>query len=131
MEIQPQPFVSDEIIEEKSIAIPNEGSKIVSVSPTSLDNINIFSASPVSQVFKKIFLFLNYFLFFLKDLLLRASPKFIVGSGGHSFSSVGAIAATSGTKSDPTATTRSRNESPPTSNSFPERNSIPHQRVFF
>ncbi|KAL7070469.1 hypothetical protein ACQ4LE_010571 [Meloidogyne hapla] len=114
MEIQPQPFVPEEIVEEKSIgiAIPNEGSKIVPVSPTSLENINLFSTSPINQ-----------------DLPLRASPKFIVGSGGHSFSSVGAIAATSGTKSDPTATTRIRGESPPTSNSFPERNSTPHQKL--
>ena len=57
MEIQPQPFVpEEEILEEKSstknigIAIPNEGSRIVPVSPTSLDNINLFSTSPVSQV---------------------------------------------------------------------------------
>ncbi|CAK5078035.1 unnamed protein product [Meloidogyne enterolobii] len=123
MEIQPQPFVpEEEILEEKSrtnigIAIPNEGSKIVPVSPTSLDNINLFSTSPVSQ-----------------DLQFRASPKFIVGSGGHSFSSVGAIPSavattTSGTKSDPTTTMRSRAESPPTSNSFPERNSTPHQKL--
>uniref|UniRef100_A0A915LET0 Uncharacterized protein n=1 Tax=Meloidogyne javanica TaxID=6303 RepID=A0A915LET0_MELJA len=45
------------------------------------------------------------------DLQFRASPKFIVGSGGHSFSSVGAIPSavattTSGTKSDPTTTMR-------------------------
>ncbi|CAK5078537.1 unnamed protein product [Meloidogyne enterolobii] len=124
MEIQPQPFVPEEEIleDEKStknigIAIPNEGSKIVPVSPTSLDNINLFSTSPVSQ-----------------DLQFRASPKFIVGSGGHSFSSVGAIPSavattTSGTKSDPTTTMRSRAESPPTSNSFPERNSTPHQKL--
>uniref|UniRef100_A0A915MKH9 acireductone dioxygenase (Fe(2+)-requiring) n=1 Tax=Meloidogyne javanica TaxID=6303 RepID=A0A915MKH9_MELJA len=68
------------------------------------------------------------------DLQFRASPKFIVGSGGHSFSSVGAIPSavattTSGTKSDPTTTMRSRAESPPTSNSFPERNSTPHQKL--
>ncbi|KAF7632100.1 hypothetical protein Mgra_00008476 [Meloidogyne graminicola] len=99
MEIQPQPFVPEEISEEKSIgiAIPNEGSKIVS------------------------------------DLPLHASPKFIVGSGGNSFSSqsIGVIAATSGTKSDPTATIRSNNrgESPPASNSFPQRNSTPHQKL--
>lgn len=57
MEIQPQPFVPEEISEEKSIgiAIPNEGSKIVSVSPTSLENINLFSTSPISQVWGKIF----------------------------------------------------------------------------
>uniref|UniRef100_A0A915MBI9 Autophagy-related protein 13 n=1 Tax=Meloidogyne javanica TaxID=6303 RepID=A0A915MBI9_MELJA len=125
MEIQPQPFVpEEEILEEQKsstknigIAIPNEGSRIVPVSPTSLDNINLFSTSPVSQ-----------------DLQFRASPKFIVGSGGHSFSSVGAIPSavattTSGTKSDPTTTMRSRAESPPTSNSFPERNSTPHQKL--
>ena len=52
MEIQPQPFVPEEIVEEKSIgiAIPNEGSKIVPVSPTSLENINLFSTSPINQV---------------------------------------------------------------------------------
>uniref|UniRef100_A0A914MG19 Autophagy-related protein 13 n=2 Tax=Meloidogyne incognita TaxID=6306 RepID=A0A914MG19_MELIC len=105
MEIQPQPFVpEEEILEEKS----------------STKNIGIAIPNEGSRI--------------VPDLQFRASPKFIVGSGGHSFSSVGAIPSavattTSGTKSDPTTTMRSRAESPPTSNSFPERNSTPHQKL--
>jgi hypothetical protein len=32
------------------VAIPAEGSQVIAVSPSSTDNINLFSTSPISQV---------------------------------------------------------------------------------
>uniref|UniRef100_A0A914HC02 Autophagy-related protein 13 n=1 Tax=Globodera rostochiensis TaxID=31243 RepID=A0A914HC02_GLORO len=59
MEIQPQPFVDEATMVQKvvnavgntplMVAVPQEGSETVPISPISTGNINLFSTSPISQ----------------------------------------------------------------------------------
>lgn len=116
MEIQPQPFVEEGIVNTAvqagksrefpmGIAVPTETSQTIPLSPTSMENINLFSTSPSSQ-----------------DLPFRAkSPNFGIG---RSLSAVDAVDRSEGTKS------ADQQSSPPTSSSsFPQRNSAQRLRM--
>lgn len=118
MEIQPQPFVEEGKAATSKpqeipigISVPAERSQCVAVSPTSVENINLFSTSPISQ-----------------DLPFRAkSPTTNFTQIGRSYSSADAMdqkrpQLSASSKSDQQA-------SPPTSSSFPQRNSLQKIRM--